>query len=285
MGVRCRVGGCAGAAALLDNGVGRCPGARAQGADGFGETDKTGGQTMRAAVVIMLAVLGVAGCVPTYPPAYPVEQPVAMAPVPAPLPPRDAARNFLRVVAEVEPMTEALCLQRTRGVNCDFRIVIDDRPGQGPNAFQTLDETGRPILGFNLALIADARNADEIAFVLGHEAAHHILGHIPQTQQTAMAGAMMAGILAQAAGADAAAVESAQRMGATMGARSYSREFELEADALGAEIAWRAGYDPVLGAGFFDRLPDPGDRFLGSHPPNAQRKAQVRAVVAQLGGV
>jgi predicted Zn-dependent protease len=95
----------------------------------------------------------------------------------------------------------------------------------------------------------------------------------------------MAGILAQAAGADAAAVESAQRMGATMGARGYSREFELEADALGAEIAWRAGYDPVLGAGFFDRLPDPGDRFLGSHPPNAQRKAQVRAVVAQLGGV
>jgi predicted Zn-dependent protease len=244
---------------------------------------------MRVAVVIMLAVLGVAGCVPTYPPAYPpaypVEQPVAMAPVPAPLPPRDAARNFLRVVAEVEPMTEALCQSRTRGVNCDFRIVIDDRPGQGPNAFQTLDETGRPILGFNLALIADARNADEIAFVLGHEAAHHILGHIPQTQQTAMAGAMMAGILAQAAGADAAAVESAQRMGATMGARSYSREFELEADALGAEIAWRAGYDPVLGAGFFDRLPDPGDRFLGSHPPNAQRKAQVRAVVAQLGGV
>ncbi len=204
MGVRCRVGGCAGAAALLDNGVGRCPGARAQGADGFGETDKTGGQTMRAAVVIMLAVLGVAGCVPTYPPAYPpaypVEQPVGMAPVPAPLPPRDAARNFLRVVAEVEPMTEALCQSRTRGVNCDFRIVIDDRPGQGPNAFQTLDETGRPILGFNLALIADARNADEIAFVLGHEAAHHILGHIPQTQQTAMAGAMMAGILAQAAG-------------------------------------------------------------------------------------
>jgi Zn-dependent protease with chaperone function len=244
---------------------------------------------MRAALVIMLAVLAVAGCVPTYPAGYPVQQPVAMAPVPVPVPaplaPRDAARNFLQVVGEIEPMTEALCRERTRGVNCDFRIVIDDRPGQGPNAFQTVDETGRPILGFTLALIADARNADEIAFVLGHEASHHILGHIPQTQQTAMAGAMMAGILAQAAGADAAAVQSAQRMGATVGARGYSREFELEADALGAEIAWRAGYDPVLGTGFFDRLPDPGDRFLGSHPPNGQRKAQVRAVVAQLGGV
>lgn len=243
---------------------------------------------MRALILAFAAMSGLAACVPTYGPGYPegpgpgaVVQP-AMAP--APLAPRQAAANFIRVVSRVEPMTEDICRARTRGVNCDFRIVIDDRPGAGPNAFQTLDDTGRPILGFTLALIADARNEDEIAFVLGHEAAHHILGHIPQQQQTAMAGAMMAGILAQATGADAAAVQSAQRIGATVGARRYSRAFELEADALGAEIAFYAGYDPVLGAGFFDRLPDPGDQFLGSHPPNAQRKAQVQAVVAGLRG-
>ena len=35
---------------------------------------------------------------------------------------------------------------RTRNVNRDFRIVIDDRTGQGPNAFQTLDRGGRPVL-------------------------------------------------------------------------------------------------------------------------------------------
>jgi hypothetical protein len=38
----------------------------------------------------------------------------------------------------------------------------------------------------------------------------------------------------------------------------------------------------VTGSGFFDRLPDPGDRFLGSHPPNAQRKQLVREVTARL---
>lgn len=234
----------------------------------------------------MLAAAGLAGCVPAYGPVYPAPGPVMPVPeaVAAPLAPREAASNFIRVVSRVEPMTEDLCRARTRGVNCDFRIVIDDRAGQGPNAFQTVDESGRPILGFTLALIADARNEDEIAFVLGHEAAHHILGHIPQSQQTAMAGAMMAGILAQATGADAQAVQAAQRMGATVGARRYSQAFELEADALGAEIALYAGYDPVRGTGFFDRLPDPGDRFLGSHPPNAQRKAQVAAVVARLRG-
>lgn len=242
---------------------------------------------MRAMLLAIMAVGGLAACVPTYQTGYPAPFP-AQETVPqvaaAPLPPRQAAENFIRVVRQVEPMTEEICRARTRGVNCDFRIVIDDRPGMGPNAFQTLDETGRPILGFTLALIADARNADEIAFVLGHEASHHILGHIPQQQQTAMAGAMVAGILAQATGAGSDAVQAAQQMGATVGARRYSRDFELEADALGTEITFYAGYDPVLGAGFFDRLPDPGDQFLGSHPPNSQRKAQVRAVVARLGG-
>lgn len=197
---------------------------------------------------------------------------------------RSAALTFLEVVATVEPVAEDLC--RSRGVarTCDFRIVVDDRPGQPPNAFQTLDSRGRPVIGFTLALIRDARSADELAFVLGHEAAHHIAGHIPRRQDQAMTGAILAGALAQANGLSPDEVRAAQNLGAQVAARSYSREFELEADSLGAEIALIAGYDPVLGAGFFDRLPDPGDRFLGSHPPNAQRKALVAATVRRLTG-
>lgn len=222
-------------------------------------------------------------------------QPVAYQPVPAPLPetaplavpdgrlsPDQAARNFVSVVARVEPVAEAMCRDLNPRSNCDLMIVVDDRPNQPPNAFQTLDRAGRPIVGFTLALIADARNADEIAFVVGHEAAHHIAGHIPLTQRTAATGAVLAGVLAQASGATPDAVRAAQEMGAAMGARTYARNFELEADALGAEIAWRAGFDPLRGAAFFDRLPDPGDQFLGTHPPNAQRKETVRRVVQGL---
>ncbi|MFT4151022.1 MAG: M48 family metallopeptidase [Paracoccaceae bacterium] len=200
------------------------------------------------------------------------------------LTPTQAAQNFVSVVDRVEPVAEAMCRARTRGIPCNFRIAIDDRPNQPPNAFQTLDERGHPIIGFTLALIADARNADEIAFVLGHEASHHILGHIPAQRKSAMTGAILAGVLASAGGADPAAIEAAQQMGATVAARSYSKEYELAADALGAEIAVRAGYDAVHGAAFFDRLPDPGNRFLGSHPANAQRKALVRRVQAELTG-
>lgn len=223
-------------------------------------------------------VLG--GCVATYPSPPSLPQPTVL----SAQPPQAAAETFLAVVSRVEPVAESYC--RTVGVvrNCDFRIVVDDRPGQPPNAFQTLDRMGRPVVGFTLALIADARNPDELAFVLGHEAAHHIAGHIPKRNDQALSGALLAGALAQASGLSPDEVRAAQNMAAEVAARSYSKEFELEADQLGAEIALAAGFDPILGSGFFDRLPDPGDKFLGSHPPNAQRKALVAETVRRLRG-
>ena len=189
---------------------------------------------------------------------------------------------FSTVVRRMEPVAEQICRNRTRNLNCDFKIVIVGDPKQPPNAFQTLDKSGRPILGFTRALIADVRNADELAFVLGHEAAHHIAGHIPETQQQALSGALLGTVLATVAGADPAGVETAQRIGGTVAARRFAKQFELEADSLGTIITHRAGYDPVKGAQYFSRIPDPGNRFLGTHPPNAQRVETVRRTAAQL---
>ncbi|MFG6517801.1 M48 family metallopeptidase [Sulfitobacter sp. 1A13496] len=193
-----------------------------------------------------------------------------------------AARSFVQVVRTLEPVAERECRNRTTGMNCDFNIVVDDRPGQPANAFQTLDENGRPIVAFTLALIADARNEDELAFVLGHEAAHHIAGHIGRQQQNAMAGAVIFAGIATLSGGDATAVRTAQELGAEVGARRYSKDFELEADALGTIITARAGYNPLRGAEFFTRIPDPGDRFLGTHPPNNARIDIVRRTMAGL---
>ncbi|WP_299726244.1 M48 family metalloprotease [uncultured Tateyamaria sp.] len=207
----------------------------------------------------------------------------APADVPDELRTRDqTGRAFASVVGRVEPIAERECRARTNGVNCDFRILVDDRPNQPANAFQTLDENERPIIVFTLALLDEARNADEIAFVMGHEAAHHIRGHIARQRQNAAAGAVIFGGLASIGGGDVSAVESAQRIGAQVGARSYSKDFELEADALGTVITSRAGYNPIKGSEFFNRIPDPGDRFLGTHPPNAQRIETVRRTAAGL---
>ncbi|KUF10212.1 M48 family metallopeptidase [Pseudoponticoccus marisrubri] len=193
-----------------------------------------------------------------------------------------AARTFVEVVETVEPVAERECRARTTGVNCDFQIVVDDRPGQPPNAFQTEDRFGRPVVAFNLGLIAQARNADELAFVMGHEAAHHIQGHLGKTRESATVGAVIFSGIAAISGADEDGIRSAEQLGAAVGARSFSKEFELEADQLGTIIAARAGYDPVRGAAFFARIPDPGDRFLGSHPPNAARLEIVRRTAAGL---
>jgi predicted Zn-dependent protease len=197
---------------------------------------------------------------------------------------QNQALTFVAVVRDVEPVAEAECRARNPQANCDFRIVVDDRPGMPANAFQTRAPDGQPIIAFTVALIGDVRNADELAFVMSHEAAHHIWGHLDRMDEIAALGADIFGRLASATGETSPeAIRTAQELGAAVGARSYSKEFELEADALGTVIAARAGYDPLVGAEFFFRIPDPGNRFLGTHPPTADRVAVVREVAAELG--
>ena len=224
----------------------------------------------------LLIALALAGCA-----AAPV--PVAG---PAAAPPPGAAgpaRTFLAVVDRVEPVAEQVCRERApEGLSCDFVIVVDDRPGVPVNAFQFRGPDGRPVVGMTLPLIAEARSRDELAFILGHEAAHHIAGHLERQRAGAAIGAGAGRQLALERGADAATTEELIRLGAFVGARRFGPPFELEADALGTVIAARAGYDPVAGAEFFARLPDPGDRFLGTHPPNAARLDTVRRVAAGL---
>ncbi|UZD89826.1 M48 family metalloprotease [Cognatishimia activa] len=194
-----------------------------------------------------------------------------------------AVTRFNRVVARMEGVAEQACRDRVRsGVDCDFKIVLDTDPRQPSNAYQSLDRNNRPVLTFTTALLKEMQNDHELAFVLGHEAAHHIAGHLGEMRQTATLGAVVGGGLAVLLGGGQSAVDLGTNLGGTVGARAYSKEHELEADALGARITHNAGYDPVLGAAFFDRIPDPGDRFLGSHPPNAERKATVRRAAANF---
>ena len=203
---------------------------------------------------------------------------------PAPRSPADrvtmdtAIESARLVVGRVEPVAERVCRERSApGTDCDFSIVVLLDPRLPPNAFQTEGRGGRPVIGFTRSLVADARNTDEVAFVMAHEASHHIEGHLARQRVSAREGQALFGALAQLGGGDEAAVRRAGELGGFVGARRYSKAFELEADRLGALIAARAGFDPVRGSAFFARLPDPGDRFLGTHPPNADRQAAVRA--------
>ncbi len=229
---------------------------------------------VRACVALGAAVTLV-GCV------EPAPQAVSK-PMPAYSVSRAEAR-LLPVKRRVEPVAERYCRANLpRGSNCDFHIRVDPRADAPANAYQSLDRAGRPQIVFTAALIAGARNEDELGFVMSHEAAHHIAGHIARKQRDTVTGAVVVGVLATLAGASAETVDSAMDVGATVGSRAYSKEYEIEADRMGTIIAHRAGYDPVRGAEYFRRIPDPGNRFLGTHPPNALRIDVVRETAAGL---
>lgn len=175
-----------------------------------------------------------------------------------------AVARFETVIAQIEPVAEAECRKRTRGVNCDYLVAVDNRKDQPPNAFHALDADNRPVIAFTLSLLMDVRNDDELALITAHEAAHHILGHIKQTEENAAMGAVLLGLV------------GLPQLGAEIGARSHAKDFEIEADRLGTQITKKAGFDPIRGLAYFERVPDPGNRFLGTHPPHEQRISTIR---------
>ena len=232
---------------------------------------------MTRLLTICLAVLALTACeIQTVPaptgdaPQRPAPQPVGGGTSPA---------AFRAVVDRVEPVAESVCRERSRSLNCDFAIFVEE--SDVANAFQTYNRRGQPVIVFTTALFAEMRNRDELAFALAHEAAHHIEGHIAQTQRSAQTGALLGVLAGSLAGLDAQGVSQIADIGGTIGARRYSKGFELEADSLGAIITQRAGYDAVRGVQYFARAADPGDRFLGTHPPNADRIAAVRRTLGQ----
>ena len=193
-----------------------------------------------------------------------------------------AARRFVNVVEQLKPVAGQVCRSRAPRRICDLRIVVDSRPNQPPNAYQTVDAQGRPTFIFTLSLIYLARNSDELAFVMGHEAAHHIAGHYDKARDNAFAGAVLGSVLAGLAGGDVAAMEAARDQGASMGVQRYAIGFELEADALGARIAYLAGFDVNIGARILRRIPNPGNRLSATHPSNRLRIRAVRQTLAGL---
>ncbi|MER2510624.1 M48 family metalloprotease [Amaricoccus sp.] len=199
--------------------------------------------------------------------------------------------DFRRVAARVEPVAEKFCREERGGAgkSCDFAIGLETDPRMPPNAFQTLNDEGRPIIVVSAALLDQMTSDDEIAFVLSHEASHQIAQHISKQQQQSILGAMVMGGLVVAAGgyggmgASDEAVQQAMDLGAAVGGRAYSQTYELEADTLGAFIAARAGYDPERGALLFTSPAlAGGGALLSTHPASAQRMATVARVAAEI---
>jgi predicted Zn-dependent protease len=235
---------------------------------------------IRLFALFVTVALAAAGCVPSMAPTPSRPTPQAEADLAARA--RQAVLNFDEVVARVEPVAERVCREETPDQPCDFVIYVDRAPESGVNAFHTLDPQGRPAIIFTVGLIAVARNTDELAFIMGHEAGHHIARHLPMGQQRAAEGAEVFARIARSRGAGPVEIGEAAQIGALVARRTFGQRAELEADAIGTVIAVRAGYDPLTGSDFFSRIPDPARDFLSTHPPNSERLRIVRQTLRAL---
>lgn len=230
-------------------------------------------------LISALAMLALTACEPTFqvPDAAGAVAPPATA-APAANRSLSQGEDLMRQVAQrIEPIAESTCRAETgrSGNFCDFQFQI--APGDQPNAFQTF-QNGHPLIVFNEAMLRTVRNANEVAFIMSHEAGHHIAGHLQRRQQQVGLGGLAGALILGGLGGDA---QAGADLGQQIGGRAYSQSFELEADVLGTYIAELAGYDPVDGAASFARFAG-SSSILATHPPGAQRYGTVIATAQQI---
>jgi hypothetical protein len=130
----------------------------------------------------------------------------------------------------------------------------------------------------NRGLIEAARNEGEMAGVIAHEISHVALRH--GTAQAAKAqkyqtGAAVVGILGAILGGVGNVAGQVGQMGIGAYFLKFSREYEKQADLLGAQVMANAGYDPHDLANMFRTLEQKqgggGPQWMSSHPNPGNR--------------
>ena len=134
----------------------------------------------------------------------------------------------------------------------------------------------------NRGMIEAARNEGEMAGVMAHELSHVALRHGTAQATKAQKYSLLAGglgVLGAVLGgpAGAAAQVGAQSVGVYF--LKFSREYETEADILGAQMMARANYDPRDLANMFRTIEQTsgggGPGFLSDHPNPKDRYARI----------
>jgi predicted Zn-dependent protease len=139
---------------------------------------------------------------------------------------------------------------------------------------------GGPIF-INIGTINAAQNEAQLAGVIAHEMSHVYMQHSarqatsPKRTITEVLGAL-GGILGGSTVGDLASMGI--RFGAGTLLLKYSREDEAQADSVGAIIMYKAGYNPMELAHFFDNLAKEGNggpQFLSDHPSPGNRSDDI----------
>jgi predicted Zn-dependent protease len=127
---------------------------------------------------------------------------------------------------------------------------------------------------------------DELAAVMGHEISHALLDHTRERMSVARASDVGVQILAAAAGVGNLGGQLMQNAAVVAIGLPNSRESEAEADAVGVQLAARAGYDPHAAVSLWEKMGKLGGgrqpEFLSTHPSPENRAAKLKEMAAKL---
>ena len=174
------------------------------------------------------------------------------------------------------PQTEAF---RDDTKQWDWRLTLIDAP--------VLNATCAPggKITFYTGIIEQLNlSDDEIAAIMGHEIAHALREHGRERVSQAVAQNVLVNIAMAVAGPYGSAVGAANQVAQYAIILPNSRENESEADAIGLELAARAGYNPMGAISVWQKMlkatkGKSSPEFLSTHPSGETRIEQLTALM------
>jgi predicted Zn-dependent protease len=141
----------------------------------------------------------------------------------------------------------------------------------------------------NSGLILAADEESELAGVMAHEMSHVIAHHAAREMTRANYAQMGTIPLIFIGGWTGYGIYQAANLGMPVAFMKFSREFEAQADYLGVQYMYKAGYDPQSFVSFFEKLESlekrkPGliSKTFEDHPPTPDRIEATQREIARI---
>jgi|GEM_PF-777575 len=172
-------------------------------------------------------------------------------------------------------------IEQSAQLKSDFYIVTGDKP----NAFASNIMTGRNLFAINIPMVKElGDDVDALAALIGHELAHIKCNHMRQNIDNAQninTGTQIANILLILARVPMSGYISGAAGNLVF--KSYSRDQEREADAVGTDYVKRAGLNPYgalrLHTMILEKGGDTWFYITSTHPPSSERIQNVKEII------
>lgn len=184
------------------------------------------------------------------------------------------------IAARISKAAGGLCQEIRPKNNCAYQVILDPKE-HGLNAHAD----GQNVVIYP-AMVDFARNDNQLAFVIAHEFAHNMMGHVASTQQNVLVGTLLGTVVDVAASTQGANTQGAfGKLGGQSSLLRYSSAFEAEADYVGLYILARAGFKIEEAPDFWRIMSqaEPDAIYISTtHPNNPARTIAMTKTVAEI---